>query len=281
MTDDPRVSAFLDEELDADEAVAFARDLDADGELRAEVDAVARVRSTLRAAALVVPGDDALARIVAAVDRADDGEAPDRPGSEAVPPTRLAPRRRVTMAAAAVMTVAAVIAVVGGLGGRSTVPAVGDLVARHDAAASGAMPDGSEPMPMDDMPRAMPVMGGDLTMEAAFHDDTGLMQVVYSDSDGAAVSVFRQDGDTDLHHMDDGEMEGEMEEVGGTEMWSSTMADTAVAVVDGDGYVWTLVGAMGHDEMMEMADELPTRSPGVGERLRDVADAIVRPWRLG
>jgi hypothetical protein len=33
--------------------------------------------------------------------------------------------------------------------------------------------------------------------------------------------------------------------------------------------------------MVAMDDDLPTRSAGVAERLRSMAEAVVQPWRLG
>ncbi len=59
------------------------------------------------------------------------------------------------------------------------------------------------------------------------------------------------------------------------------VGDRHVAVVDGRGYVWTVVGADDHDTMMvAMTDDLPGREPSLLERLGDAADAVVRPWRV-
>ena len=58
-----------------------------------------------------------------------------------------------------------------------------------------------------------------------------------------------------------------------------------MAVVDGDGYVWTIVSDIDTDPMSDVMSaapaELPKRSAPLAERLRKVADAIVKPFGLG
>jgi hypothetical protein len=273
VSDDDRLSAWLDGELDAGEAEALADELEADPVLAAELEDVARVRAILRSAADVKPRPGALDRIVAVVAADETAAAVDSP----VPVVDLGRRRRVSRVAAIAAALAIIGAVVGGVGGSTTLPAVGDLVARHDAAASDAMPADSHPMPMDDVDGMGPAMPSDLKMSGAFHSDGGLLHLVYRDNVGSVVSVFRQAGETDVEQLPD----GKVADMSGTEVWSSTVADMSVAVIDGDGFVWTVVGDDDHDPMMvAMMDDLPSRSPSLGDRLRDAADAVVRPWRL-
>ena len=189
----------------------------------------------------------------------------------------LATRRRLPAIAAVAASFAIIVSVVGGLGGRTTLPAVGDLIARHDAAAAD-MPH--EPMdPMDDMP-AMPG-----PMEMAHAEVEGdLVHAVYTSSGGAVVSVFRQDGDLDVDGLVDEMDGGETGEMDGKPMWSKDVGDRHITVVDGEGYVWTIVHAVDEpmDPMMDdMMGDLPTRDAGTRERLHDVAEAIVEPFGLG
>ena len=118
-----------------------------------------------------------------------------------------------------------------------------------------------------------------MEMMAAYVESGDTFHLVYSDGGGGVVSVFRQDGDTDLGELD---RVGEMKMMGETPMWSAVVSEMHVVVVDGDGYVWTVVADHHDDEMMEiMTDDLPSRSDSLLDRIRDVADAVVEPWRLG
>ena len=278
---DDRLSAWLDDELGPDERADLERELAADPALARELEALAAVRDRLRDAALPAPHPGVLDRIGAEV-AADSGggSAAPRPapaGDVVVPLRRRTGWPRLVAAAAAFVLI--VGAVVGGVGGSDTVPAVGDLVARHDAAAADEpMPDAVE-MPMDEADAMGPAMPAALTMTDALHyDDPDVVHLVYRDGSGSMISVFRQDGDADLHGLDGGTMTA----MGGTDLWMDTVDETPVAVVDGEGYVWTVVGADDEDTMMvAMDDDLPTRSAGVAERLRSMAEAVVEPWRLG
>ena len=133
-----------------------------------------------------------------------------------------------------------------------------------------------EPMPMDAAATAALPMPDDYSMEQAFAEGS-TVHLLYRTRLGEPVSVFRQEGDVDMEALGDGAM------VRGDEaaMWSSAMEGSYVVVVDGDGYLWTIVSATPHDEMMDdLMHDLPTRDAGIGERLRDAADAVVEPFRL-
>lgn len=271
------LSAHLDGELAGGEVAELEAALAADPALAATLADLAAVRGLLRAEAVAV-SDDTLARIVALV--AADGDE-SRPAVTA-PVVMLEQRRAPTFAAVAAV-LAIIAGVVGGLGGSTRIPALGDLVARHEAAAAvidgEAMPD--EVAPMDKMPMAdaaamaLP-MPEDYAMADAFVRGSAV-HLVYRTGQGDPVSVIREEGDADLDALGDGSMISD----GDVEMWSATMGDTYVAVVDGSGYFWTVISAEPHDDMMDvMMHDLPSRTPSVGERLRDAADAVVAPFRL-
>lgn len=235
----------------------------------------AEVRDLLANLPLVEPPPGAMERIIAAVaaDTGPVGEVADLGERRRVRSQRWIPR-----VAAAAVVLAIVGVVVGGVGADTRIPAVGDLVAAHEAAAAEVMPDSAHEMPMDEAHHMGPAMPESMEMMAAYVESGGTIHLVYS-AGGGVVSVFRQEGDTDLGELD---RSGEVKMMGETPMWSAVVAEMHVAVLDGDGYVWTVVADHHDDEMMDvMTDDLPSRSPSLLERARDVADAVVEPWRFG
>ncbi|MEZ5245978.1 MAG: zf-HC2 domain-containing protein [Acidimicrobiales bacterium] len=272
------LSAYLDGELSTVEAREVEAALAADPDVAATCADLARIRSTVRDAVVDIPVG-ALERIVASVE-SDGAQGSQAPVGAAVVALR---RRRVPTFAAAAAAMAIIAGVVGGLGGSTTVPALGDLIARHEVAAAvldGApMPaemDDMEPISMDEATVASLPMPADYSMEQAFAEgDT--IHLVYRSGLGDPVSVFRQDGDVDMDALGDGSMTHGEE----ADMWSAAIDGSYVAVVDGDGYLWIVVSPAPPDDMMDdMMDDLPTRSPGVKERLRDAADAVVDAFRI-
>ena len=268
MTIDDRVSAWLDGELDADEAEAVDAEIASDPQLATEVEGVRAVRSLLRADGGIELRSDAAATFIARVEAATDDRV-------AVPvPSRL----RLPTIATVAASFALLVGVIGGVGGSSTLPAVGDLVARHDAAAA-EMPDG----PMSDRPPDMPSMPDGMEM---MHADTDgeVVHAVYVTGAGSVVSVFRQHGELAAERLAR-TMGGALGDLDGHDMWAADIGPRHVAVLDGDGYVWTIVSDVEVDAMADlmhdMMDELPERSPSMAERLRDMVGAVVEPFELG
>jgi anti-sigma factor RsiW len=273
------LSAHLDGELSADQRRDLESALAADPGLVETLSELARVRSALRGSRVEIP-DGALESVIAAV----ENDATDGPGAAAAAPViSLADRRRVPTFAAAAAAMVIIASVVGGLGGSTTVPALGDLIAQHEVAAAGfggvAMPDEMEhmtPMPMEAASAAALAMPADYSMQGAFVDERAI-HLVYRSGDGQPVSVFRQDGDVDMERLGEGSMVSGDEAV----MWTAPVNGNHVAVVDGTGYVWIVVSATAHDDMMDdLMHDLPTRSASLGERLRDAADAVIEPFRV-
>lgn len=263
------LSAYLDDEIDDADRIELEAALARDPELVAELDELRRVRALLRGAE-VEPRPGAIERVVAAV-AAADGEV-----------VRLAARRRVPTFAAVAAALVIIASVVGGVGGSSSVPALGDLVARHEAAAAGEMPpmDDGDPVPMDEATTMAPGMPADYSMTRAFADSS-VVHLVYVSGQGVPVSVFRQDGEPDMEALEG----GTTSRAHGDTMWSSTVSSSSdgtayVVVLDGDGYVWVLVSAEPYDDMDTMMIDLPSRSPSILDRARDVADSVVSPFRV-
>lgn len=284
MIDDDRISAFLDGELPESAAAEFEAEITANPSLAAEVESFAAVRNLLRTEAGVQPRAGAMERIVATVSaealadhRAGDAEV--GPGTVA-PVVQLSGRRRVPGLAAAAASFVIIGSVVGGLGGSTTLPAVGDLVARHAAAAAAeSMPASDDDVMSEAMAEGPSVPSGYEIAHAS--RDGSVIHLVYAGPDGSMVSIFQQEGDTDVSMIGDEMGKGELGEMGGQPMWSGSVGDTHVAVLDGDGYLFTVVGDADHDTMVVMMGGLPSRDPGFTARLSDAADAIVEPFRLG
>lgn len=274
MSLDDRHSAWLDGELDPAEAAAVAAELAADPDLADQVEGLRSVRSLLRDHGAIDLRADAGARLVARVEALDSADPP----AASAPVVELAARRRIPTVAAVAASFAIIVSVIGGVGGSSTLPAVGDLIARHDAAAA-EMPE----EPMDDAPSDMPKLDGAMDMMKAEEVD-GVAHAVYIAADGSVVSVFRLEGELDGDALVD-DMGGSMGEMDGTSMWAADIGTRHVAVLDGDGYVWTIVSDVDVDPMADlmddMMDELPERTPSLAERLHDVAEAVVEPFELG
>jgi hypothetical protein len=275
------LSAGLDGELSVEEQDELDAALASDPGLAALFDELQTVRSVLRSSA--VPVDDATLRRLVTDAEAAASDAADAEATGLAPLVPLGRRRRVPTFAAAAAAMVIIASVVGGLGGSNSIPALGDLVERHEAAAAviegDEMPDmmdDMDPMPMDEASDAALPMPADYTMRHAFVDGR-TVHLVYRSSRGDAVSVFRHEGDVDVDDLGSGSMASSDE----ADMWSAPMDGAYVAVVDGSGYVWIVVSGEPHEEMMDdMMYDLPRRSPSVGERLRDVADAAVDPFRL-
>jgi len=273
------LSAHLDGELSPDEERNLDEALLTDLRLAETLDELARVRSMLRDSVVDIPAG-ALERAIRTVE-ADDEQV--QAAATAAPVVSLTGRRRLPSLAAVAAVVAIIAGVVGGLGGSTTVPALGDLIARHEVAAAviegEPMPDemaDMDPMPMADAAQAALPMPAEYSMEQGFVDG-GTIHLLYRTHLGEPVSVFRQEGDVDMAALGDGSM------VHGDEadMWTAPMRGSHVAVVGGDGYLWVVVGPAPTDDMMDdMMHDLPTREPSVTERLRHAADAVVDPFRI-
>jgi hypothetical protein len=277
------LSAHLDGELDDTQEAEIEAALAADPVLAATYDDLARVRSLLRNAT-AQPLDGALERIVASVDAADELTA-EQPETTAplAPIVTLASRRRVPRFASAAAAAVIIASVVVGVDGGDSLPAIGDLIAQHEAAAAVVegepMPDDMDhmdPMPMDKAMSMAPAMPDGLSMEHAFLSGPTL-HLLYVGPEGEPISVFRHEGEADLGSLDaDGLAESDR-----SEMWSGPAEGAYVAVIDGTGFVWIVVSEQPHDDMMgDMMDDLPTRSPSVGDRVRETADTIVESFRF-
>ena len=284
---DDRYSAWLDGELADDEIAELEAELEADPELREEVEALRSVRDLIRAESMVAMQAGALDRIIAeiAAEDAVDDDIVVTGGPAPAPVVSLGERRRrVPTFAAVAASFAIIVSVVGGLGGDTTLPAVGELVARHDAAAAEMPLDGGDMDKMaDDMADDMPAMAGSMEMMHAEIDDD-LVHAVYESSTGSLISVFRQNGDLDVDELVDEMDGGDTGEMDGLPAWGKDIGDLHVTVLDGDGYVWTIVhdvDAPMDDMMNDVMSDLPSRSSGARERLHDVAEAIVEPFGFG
>ena len=260
--DDDRLSAYLDNELDPAGRAEVEAARASDPELAAELAALASVRHRLRIDGLVDLPRGSQDRIVASV------------------LSRSAPRRVPVFAAVAaslVIVVGVVGGLLGGLEGRATLPAVNNFVARHEAVAAEP-----EPAVVDDRPPLddMPIMGDEMEMMQASVADN-VVHVLYEDSHGVYLSIFRSVGEPDMDGLADEIATGEVSAMNGHALWRATLGRVHVVVFDGDGYVWTLVSDTVYDAWSDMVADLPTYHPSLGERAHRLVEAVVEPFQLG
>lgn len=280
------LSAHLDGELSDAERTEVDAALAADADLAAAYDALRAVRAVLRGETIEPPAGSA-ERVVAAVRAADTATAAVEDDAIA-PVVSLGSRRRVPSLAAVAAVMLIIVGVVGGVGGAEGLPAIGDLVAQHEAAAAvvdGApMPDemdDMDKMPMGEAMSAAPSMSDEMAMADAYVDGPTL-HLVYVDGGGEVLSIFRHEGDAGGGGFDGLERAGATPD-DDTQMWSGPRDGLYVAVIDDEnGYVWVVISDEPKDAMMAdmMQDDLPGRSPSFGDRLRDAADVIVEPFRF-
>jgi hypothetical protein len=275
--DDDRLSAYLDDELASAERDEVEIALASDSALRSLLAELAEMKAVL-GDSMIEPSSASIDRMIGAIERVDEQRPPTL--SSVVD---LASHRRVPTFAAVAASIVIIASVVGGVGETASIPAVGDLIVRHEAAASDlesgvelAMDDDAMHEMMDDGP-SIPIR-----LDLTYADQDGpLLHAVFESPEGLMLSLFRQDGDADLNEIGNELGIGEIVDMGGHEMWASDMGETHIAVIDGDGFTWTIVGDAEADHMMTIMSDLPARSPSIGERIGDVADTIVNPFRLG
>jgi anti-sigma factor RsiW len=274
------LSAHLDGELSEAEAAELDAALAADPELVATLADLRRVRSVLRAAT-VEPPAGSVERIVARVEARDGrSESDARPA----PVVSLRSRRRVPTFAAVAAALVIIAGVVGGFAPAESLPALGDLVAQHQAAAavvSGEpMPADMDKMSMNEIPMEDAGVGLAMpegySMQHAFANDSTI-QLVYMSASGDPVSVFRHEGEADFADLG----AGSVSMAGDDPMWSSQRLGANVVVVDGTGYVWVVISEQSDDAaLIDMMDDLPSHSPSLVERLRRTADRAIEPFRF-
>ncbi|MBT5851914.1 MAG: hypothetical protein HOH36_15910 [Acidimicrobiaceae bacterium] len=275
--DDDRLSAYLDDELASAERDEVEIALASDSALRSLLAELAEMKAVL-GDSMIEPSSASIDRMIGAIERVDEQRSP-----TLSPVVDLASHRRVPTFAAVAGSIVIIASVVGGVGETASIPAIGDLIVRHEAAASDlesgvelAMDDDAMHEMMDDGP-SIPIR-----LDLTYVDQDGpLLHAVFESPEGLMLSLFRQDGDADLNEIGNELGIGEIVDMGGHEMWASDMGETHIAVIDGDGFTWTIVGDAEADHMMTIMSDLPARSPSIGERIGDVADTIVNPFRLG
>lgn len=153
------------------------------------------------------------------------------------------------------------------------VPPIDDLVVRHDLAARAGLPTDTDdgqtpsvgPAPLDtplDLPAGFQPEG------AVAAED--VRQAVYARGD-ESVSVFVQDGRLNWSGLPD----GQLIDLGGLPAWVD--GERSIAVIETAGSTVTVVG-LGPEELQETLRGVPRPSPGFGERIGDLAEAVVETF---
>jgi hypothetical protein len=270
---DDLLTGYLDGELD-DAARSHAdQHLAGCAECRRELDELGRVKAILRGAPAVDPPFGFIERVI-----------------------RDRRRRRFAPAiGAAVAGMAAVWLVVLGVvmaGPPRIEPPVGDIAAAQAGFASRGPVDAAgiafTPADEDDVPGEFrtPPRLGDVEFVSAYRaaNRVGWLALYEHDDDaGDPVAVYQQLGRYQVTGLPGG---GEQTEIDGSRAWWSDDVHGHNAVVVQRGWmVYTIVGDVDVDELVEVAGDLPERDepepPGWGERLNDAFDRFLDGFSLG
>jgi hypothetical protein len=267
--DDPSelLSAYLDDELTADERAFVETALEASPQLRRELDELRATQTMLRALPLVEPAGAPTSPVEIDASFADEtgatGEA-EAPAVDAPVVSLDRHRRRRTFVGAALGAVAAALLVVVGVGATldpmPIAPSVEEFAAVHvgtsgDVGAFDAM-DGDT---MDD-PAVLTSLGDGMDRMAVYARDD-LVHTVYSDG-SHEVSVFHEPGVVDWESLP---ADGEMIVEGPVKTWTGVRDETVVAITErGDLMVVIVADAdMGADEAMDKTMEVVEMVPPV------------------
>lgn len=215
------LNAYLDDELTPHERAEVDRALAASPALRRELAELDATRTLLRALPAVEPRRPI-----------------QRPAT--VPAPRRRPRRLATAVAAVAAIWLAVLSVGVSLGSLPVVPEVDQLALQHAAAQTGDTTMGFAEMDMkkmmDDDPAIVADLGDGMGLTEVFQAG-GVVQARYSDG-RHAVSIFHEPGAVDWDDMPDG---GELDMMDDGPMWTSSMGDVTVVVVERGDHVVTVV----------------------------------------
>lgn len=213
---DDRVSAYLDDELDAPDRQAFEADLAASASLRDELRRAGEVRAALRALGPVAA------------------------------PVPCAPRRRwpLLVAAAAALLVLSFFALPAWRGDdvAEALPDVVHLALQHRMSTESSTADDFSAMPMDDAKRMAPDMAP-MNLVAAY-ESKGATHLVYDGTSAdRALSVFVKAGRCDLEDLDPS---GQRMTMNGTEVWTQVIDAQKIIVMNGTldqkKVVYTVIG---------------------------------------
>jgi hypothetical protein len=271
---DEDLSAYLDGELDpgarrrADEHLAVCADC------RAQLDALGRVRALVRHAARIEPPPGFVERVV-----------------------RERRRRRFTPAIAAVGGLAALWLLVVGVvvaGPPRVEPPVGDIAAAHAGLGQGAAPSRGDlradeitftRADEDEIPNEFrppnDLAGAEFADGYRATDRPGWL-VAYDD-EGATIAIYQELGEYLVGRLPGG---GEQFEIDGSRAWRRQDVEGRNAVVVQRGWmVYTLVGEVEVNRLIELAEELPERdepeTPSMGDRLNDAVDRFLDGFSVG
>jgi anti-sigma factor RsiW len=258
-----RVSAWLDDELDADERALADEHLVGCVQCRAVLNAEENVRTWVRSLPMIDAADGFYDSVL-----------------RAGPRDRRADRRRVRFGVANLVASAAVWVLVLGVGqlsARSTVePTVGSFVTAHQSSVVGgssvASAQTKQRASNSDLPSAT-----ERFQLVAFADDGPTTQAVYSDGTDV-VSVFRQVGVLDRSAVDP---DARPVKVGATDGLVLDRGQVEVLLFERGDYVYAVVAPPSSGVIDEIAVALPgSPSPSLMDRARDAGKGLLDAFAL-
>lgn len=279
------LSAYLDDELAADERVFVDEALEASPLLRRELDELRATQAMLRALPLVEPGSGPLHPIADGAIPDEDAVAATGADARAVDAPVVSldrHRRRRTFVGAALGAVAAALLVVAGVGATldpmPIAPSVEEFASVHMGTSGtiGAFDD-MDGDTMDD-PAVLADLGDGLDRMAVYARDD-LVHTVYSDGINE-VSVFHEPGVVDWESLP---ADGDMIVDGPVKTWTGMRDETVVAITErGDLMVVVVADAeMGtdaaKDKAMQAVEMVPPVSVerGLWDRLGDAPGNLI------
>jgi hypothetical protein len=271
---DEELSAYLDGELDPATRQRVDEHLTVCDDCRAQLETLGHVRSLVRNAARIEPPPGFIERLV-----------------------RERRRRRFTPAIAAVGGLAALWLLVVGIvaaGPPRIEPPVGDIATAHAGLGAGRAPS-REDLETDEITFAE---ADDDEIPTDFRPPDELAGARFVRGYRATnrpgwLAVYENDQHTILIYQELGEYlvgdlpsGGEQFEVDGSRAWRRHDVEGRNAVVVQRGWmVYTLVGEVEVDRLIELAEELPARdepeTPSMGDRLNDAVDRFLDGFSLG
>ena len=178
--DDDRLSAYLDDELASAERDEVEIALASDSALRSLLAELAEMKAVL-GDSMIEPFSASIDRMIGAIERVDEQRSP-----TLSPVVDLASHRRVPTFAAVAGSIVIIASVVGGVGETASIPAIGDLIVRHEAAASD-LESGVELVMDDDAMHEMMDDGPSIPIR---------LDLTYADQDGPLLhAVFESPKD--------------------------------------------------------------------------------------
>ena len=254
---DSLLSAFLDDELTADERTYVESALLTDADLRAELDSIAATRNLVRDLPLLEVPDELAARLLRS-----------SPLGPLAPRTRRSRTRAVALSALASIAFWAVFATSSGT--TAIAPDLASVVGAHLTASGGSVHAGADPSVVFTAPGALD------SYELVYVSRRGqVAHLMYTDGT-SEISVFEQPGRIDWNRVP---ASGSRREVAGSNAWTGRVDGQVVMLIERRDMVYILVSST--DAELEGASAMmPGTDKSLLDRLRSASRRTIELFGL-